>query len=115
MQREAAAKAEWVRVQREAAGPNPMVNDAKVREECVTYLASRIMQAAEVGWEGVTVMFLDIPAVRLRHEQVAGYEYIRDTDLAMSVAAVIAQFEENHPDFQGHMRPQLQNSLRFEW
>lgn len=76
----------------EEAGPNPVVTDKKVLEECLGYLETRVMEYAVLGRSDVVVQYSDVPAMQLRMQATQKLRFIQQMDRTAMVKAVADAF-----------------------
>jgi hypothetical protein len=76
----------------EEAGPNPVVTDKKVLDECLVYLETRVLEYAALGRSDVVVFYSDVPAMQLRMQAMQKLRFIQEMDRTAMVKAVADAF-----------------------
>lgn len=76
----------------EEAGPNPVVTDKKVLEECIGYLETRVMEYAVLGRSDVVVLYSDVPTMQLRMQAMQKLRFIQEMDRKAMVKTVADAF-----------------------
>lgn len=103
-------------LQSETLGANPFKGNPVLLELCVLYLENTVMCHALLGADHCRVHYLDISAVKKRHQKALEFELVWRDDLAESVYAIRDAFLAKHPEWNVDQRMKIAGqSFQFNW